>query len=85
MNRAAVNGSVFVRRSYYEVAYIPEGLSETLTRREPTDEFADDDVAVDFLVEETYLRGDEPIAITRSTGETLWENRSYITPEEPLL
>ncbi len=52
----------------------------------PTNEFADDDYAVDFLVNETYDRGDEPIEIRRGGrwGDILWQNRSYITPEEPL-
>lgn len=73
-------------RTHYTVEYIPGGYSEPLFRWAST-EFEDDDLAVDQLLDETYDRGDEPIEIRRGDrwGVVVWENKGYITPEEPLL
>jgi hypothetical protein len=79
MNRAAASGQRVDPRIYYTVTYIPGGFSETLERNVPTDEYADDDYAVEHLLQEAADRGDEPLEIRRGGrwGKVLWENRSY--------
>ena len=80
MNRALnPQSTARLPRSFYEVTYIPGGYSETLARRVPTEQFHDEDYAVDQLVSETYDRGDEPIDIRRQPeNKVLWQNKSYL-------